>query len=518
MKDSEDLFLLVKALSKAEKAYFKKFAYKQSGSKDKHNIYLKLFDLLDGQETYNAEKIARKLGRKQRNFNLASAKNYLTNLIMNVLRDYHALDDPDVQIRQLIQDTKIYIDKRLNNQARKSIHKALKLARQNENYLAQLELLTLNELIIPSGKEEYATRERFYHERTSILEVLKNINDLYWLRQKTFLSIYALSGGEIRTEAEQQRLQAIMDHPLLISDEQALAPQAKLYYHTLKAFYFRAINNRETSCFHLHHANRIFEERPALKVIFIRLYLSVFYNLLLTLVLLQRFEEFDEHLTTFHAFTRKADLKMTPHLESTYFSFDLLQLYKNNQAGEFDKGVKLVGPIKEKLSHYTIRLEDRKLNDLYFQINLLYFGKGQYQECLDWLNRLIDEENTRYLNENKYFITRILRIIIHYELGHFQLLDHLIKSTYRALHQVKKPLHFEITMAKYLRKLPHVPEAKELRAHFSALRTELIELSRVPKEAWPLEYFDFISWLDSKIDNKPFGEVVRAKVQQAPAR
>lgn len=37
------------------------------------------------------------------------------------------------------------------------------------------------------------------------------------------------------------------------------------------------------------------------------------------------------------------------------------------------------------------------------------------------------------------------------------------------------------------------------------------KLLKIPYESKALEYFDFVSWLESKIENRPFAEVVREK-------
>ena len=43
------------------------------------------------------------------------------------------------------------------------------------------------------------------------------------------------------------------------------------------------------------------------------------------------------------------------------------------------------------------------------------------------------------------------------------------------------------------------------------MKAELEEISKDPFEKKALEYFDFISWLESKITGQPFANIVRAK-------
>jgi len=60
-------------------------------------------------------------------------------------------------------------------------------------------------------------------------------------------------------------------------------------------------------------------------------------------------------------------------------------------------------------------------------------------------------------------------------------------------------------------KLPKVITQKELILAFRELKEELEEIIKDSFERKALEYFDFISWLESKIENCPFAEIVKEK-------
>ena len=512
MKDTENLFRLIKSMSVGEKAYFKKYTYMQGGHKDKSNLYMKMFELLDAQEHYDAEKLVKKLTQKNPKFHLPTSKNYLSGIIMRSLRHYNALDKPETEIRQLIEDTQIYIEKGFRKQAIKNLQKAIKLSQHHERYDLLLEAYVLEIRLIISDKHEYENRELAYQRRKKTIDTISDIIELQWLRRKMFLEIYVHSGGEIRTEEDQQHLQAILEHPLLQNEGKGLAPQARLYYYSLFSFYYRAINKREKSCEYLIESMNFFKQHPHFKKVFERLYLSMYYNLLLTLSMLYRFEQFDGYMAEFRQFATTEEPKASPRLRSTLFSFYLLEIDKCNRSADYNRGVEVVESIAEKLKEYESLIEERKLNDFYFQINLIYFAKNEYKICLDWLNRLVNADNTKYLNVNKYFVTRLLRIIIHFELNTFSILGHMIKSTDRALHQEEKPMRFEATLIKYLRKIINLRDRPHIKEVLLKLRDEVIEIVKDPKEGLVLEYFDFISWLDSKIENRPFAEIRKEKV------
>ncbi|MBI2269477.1 MAG: hypothetical protein HYU69_03870 [Bacteroidetes bacterium] len=46
---------------------------------------------------------------------------------------------------------------------------------------------------------------------------------------------------------------------------------------------------------------------------------------------------------------------------------------------------------------------------------------------------------------------------------------------------------------------------------FQRLRNEILKETRSPEESAALENFDVISWIDSKIERRPFEEVIKRK-------
>ena len=54
MKTSDNLFKLVKSLSKSEKGYFKKYA--NFHVRNEQNNYTKIFDAIDNQKEYDEKK------------------------------------------------------------------------------------------------------------------------------------------------------------------------------------------------------------------------------------------------------------------------------------------------------------------------------------------------------------------------------------------------------------------------------------------------------------------------------
>ena len=130
-------------------------------------------------------------------------------------------------------------------------------------------------------------------------------------------------------------------------------------------------------------------------------------------------------------------------------------------------------------------------------------------DALKWLNRIINSED-QDIREDVHSFSRILNLIIHYELGNNDVIEYYLRSTYRFLLK-KHDLHlYQQYILDFIRNLSKDTRTS-LRDRFVSLRTKMITLSESKYDKRPFVYFDIISWLDSKIENKTVGEVIKEK-------
>ena len=138
MKDDQ-LHNLLCNLTKSEKRYFRLFS-KRSGDKSTKN-YLHLFDILEGMEEYDEEKLVKELKKKKINTKYLSAdKNYLYTSVLDALRTYNANYSAKQQVRRQLDFTDILAEKGLFVQAAKILKKAKNIALNNDalQYLPEI--------------------------------------------------------------------------------------------------------------------------------------------------------------------------------------------------------------------------------------------------------------------------------------------------------------------------------------------------------------------------------------------
>ncbi|MFT7588075.1 MAG: hypothetical protein ACI959_000281, partial [Limisphaerales bacterium] len=111
MKLSEELFKLVKSLSRREKSYFKRYSNLYSTNPDKQ--YLKLFSVLDKMKVYNEKKLRLDLDGEKLLKHLSHEKSYLYKLILRCLYSYDNADTEEKKLKSRCENIEVLISRRL---------------------------------------------------------------------------------------------------------------------------------------------------------------------------------------------------------------------------------------------------------------------------------------------------------------------------------------------------------------------------------------------------------------------
>ncbi|MFX5937744.1 hypothetical protein ABTE71_20520, partial [Acinetobacter baumannii] len=79
------------------------------------------------------------------------------------------------------------------------------------------------------------------------------------------------------------------------------------------------------------------------------------------------------------------------------------------------KGLVLVPEIEGKLKEYELYLDRHRVLVFYYKIASLYFGSGNPEKSIDYLNRIINWKVD--LRTDLQCYARLLHLIAHYEMG-----------------------------------------------------------------------------------------------------
>ena len=188
------------------------------------------------------------------------------------------------------------------------------------------------------------------------------------------------------------------------------------------------------------------------------------------------------------------------------------KLNKHFLEGSFTSGLKIIPEIEEKIREFRLKMDRHRILVFYYKIACLYFGSGDNEKAIEYLNRIINWKVD--LRTDLQCYSRLLHLIAHYELGNYDLLEYLVKSVYRFMAKMQNLSVVEEEIFRFLRKSFHL-DKKQVKAAFIALKGKLEKYKDNPLESRSFMYLDIISWLESKIRNVPVQEIMREKYKMA---
>lgn len=149
MEQQDELFQLIRALSKSEKKIFTQYVniYEKGASP----IYQQLFDFLNAELVYDEVKIFKKFRDANFKKNFPVTKHYLKNLIIKTLRHGELTVREDSDLTVYILDIKRLMAKGLFPMAKKMIEKLKEEAYEEEKLNDIIHLIAMQRGLIAMG-------------------------------------------------------------------------------------------------------------------------------------------------------------------------------------------------------------------------------------------------------------------------------------------------------------------------------------------------------------------------------
>jgi tetratricopeptide (TPR) repeat protein len=145
---------------------------------------------------------------------------------------------------------------------------------------------------------------------------------------------------------------------------------------------------------------------------------------------------------------------------------------------------------------------------MYYKIASLYFGSGDFEKSIDYLQKIIRLKIDLRTDIQCY--ARLLHLIAHYELGNHEILEYLLKSVYRFMSKMQNLSTAEEAVFSFLKKSFSISPEK-VKPLFIELLQILQSLADLPLENRAFMYLDIVSWLQSKIEGKLVQHIIHEK-------
>lgn len=509
MKPSKELFRLIKSLTKSEKRYFKLSSNLQSGNKN----YMRLFDAIEEQSEYDEDALKNQFKGETFIRHLPSEKSHLYNLILKSLRGFHSDKSSGAQLQEQLRNIELLYNKALYKECAKFIKRAKKLAAKHEKFYYLLDLVNWEKQLV---EEEYMRGifdkdlVKLVEEEHDCLKKLRNLAEYQILYSR--INYAYRRGGYVRNEKETQIVKEVANHPLITGKGTAISVKASSMCYFIKGLCATTEMDQEDAYTNFNKVAKILENNPVIMQEVPKRYIRALNNLLFFHLDNQRFKEFSALIDKMRA------LKSKPGFGSIDVQMKIFTLTHNaellvyDSTGQIDKGLRVIEEVIEGIVQYQDKLNIEEKIVLYYNVSVMYFAGGDYKKALHWINKVINV-NEGDLRKDLFTFARLYNLIIHYELGNFDLLDYTTKSTSRYIKKKNRNYRFESLILKYIRRMIKAKSEKELQKNYKKFHKELKDVLKDFYEQAGMEYFDFLTWVESKIEDIPYPEIKRRKLQ-----
>lgn len=509
---SEELHKLIKSLSQSEKRFFKIYASRHVIGEQ--NNYVRLFDAIALQKNYNEEAIKKKFENESFMNRFAAVKNYLHQLILKSMRSFHAGTTIDIELKEMLIDIDFLYQKGLYKQCQKLHSKAEQLALKTDKKVRLLEILEwkarIQQATNRDSQQEHFHKNVFIEERTILqsihlsMELKSEVLDIFNLIRKQ---------GFARSQKELELIRDVIQKYQKLN-YQTLNFNDKYYLNYINTVYFTSSGDNQKSLSFTKRNIDLLESIPAkLREEEFEKYIVSLNNLVVNLVNLQKNNEIKPYLEKIRSL---ATHNIRENILLWITSYKLV-LGVTIKSGDYELAGRIVEEINLGIDFYSEKIPTSDLVLFKFNIAIVYFINNKHSKAIKTFNEIIND-NDLSLRDDIQSFARIIRLIVFWEKGEEELLPYATLSTYRFLYKRKKLYKFESIVLRFIKeKVPHINTSGKQKAAFIELKNELEKQLIDPLEKKALDYFDFITWIESKISKKDFKTLAKEKATKANA-
>jgi hypothetical protein len=494
MKNKEDLFKLIQAMSRSEKRYFTLDAQK-SGRKP--NKYLELFQAINEMETYDEERLRQQFGRS-----LPSDKSYLYDAVLRSLRDYHAAKSRATKIKDFLLDAKLLYERGLYEQSEERLLQARQLAVELDDQLALFQI----------------GRELIYHAWTmkkkdygGAIEVILGENARCIANVEEELKYLALAyriqiaRGKPEITQNPEKIEQLFPAELFEADQQPESAHARRRFLQSAACYYDLIEDFDQANAHYYNMVKWWDGYPAIKEEEYVRYLADVFNLLHASYSQKKYQQFEDLL-------KKIEQERPSSYHDQRMIFKQLTNYKllyHINFGILEGHEELARQVEEGMAAYKLNPVSQLI--IAFNLALLFFILGRFELCQRWAEKVLRDYNRGVNNPGFRLGAHLLGLLAAFDSDDVDRLDSALRAMQRTLKASSKEergTFFDLA-ARYIKRLGNAPPKQAL-ALLREFEAAIQVLRGQGEESFPLGLDELVlAWIKSRREGQPMQVIVR---------
>lgn len=471
---------LIKSMGKREKIYFRRFA-NLSSQKDK--AYLRLYDFLLQEKDFDRERVLAHFEGELTDRTLASNVVYLQEQLLNSFVNYQFLSRKSAPFPKLVVHLQVLYERGFTEKGVRLLRKAKKAAYAAEKLSSLLKLIEMEEEFLFDHGILNFTKElkRLREERKQTVELIDNYSEVRMLKEEVreivFHKKLFLSPAEL---ADCEALQ----HPILKDESLALTINARMYWYYAKALVGYVTRDFVSAKVAILEQRRLLTDNP--KMFPILLYSQCLSNWMFFSSLLGQREEFEKGKIELQALYESGELESNYYHYIYYIRSLSLAMNAKDHALLREILDQSTPMVMEEHAQFK-QLELSNLLDFMIQGSVIL---EEFQEAA----RLIHLWNTHCNLSSQYRIFNLIRCIVFFELGHFDLLESSLRSAERYIQQQEFSSKVEAALLVFFEHGLKQAEGTEILAAAQDLHQKLLACGEQHDQSMLITFFDFREW------------------------
>ena len=509
-----DLFELVKSLSKSEKRFLKLNA----AATGLPNNLVTLFNDIENEAEFTEDIFSKIKKTKSLSDELNNnSPETLYNFVLQCLRSFHAENNASFIIKDEVTNILNLFDKAQYKQCRKILNKQKQEAYRFERFHFILELISLEKLLITIETRFNVTNntiENLVKESQDVIEKARNLGEYSMLFST--INLMARESTKAKTTKELQKVEEYLQSPLLKNTQEIKCEKALIIYHNCRLLLFakkQDNTNRNKEC---HLILDLMNEHPEMIEEMPKRYLTAINNLISIAYEDKKFKSCHEYISQLRS---KMNLKAfsTTDLQLKIFTSTYnAELITYTDSGRFEEAIKVVASIEDGLKEFKGKINKEEVLIFYYNIAIMYTYAGNFETAFKYISRVLSEGD-KLLRQDLQSFARIINIGLNYELNNFKQLTYIISSLkvyYKTQTSLFKTEKLILTYIEKLSDLKLTGKGNE-KEIFLNFKKEIDVIMEDPHERNVSFYFDIETYLESKIKGVPMNVIMQNKYLKA---
>jgi tetratricopeptide (TPR) repeat protein len=502
----ESLFRLVKSLSKSEKRQFKLYVNRLESNTDKK--FIALFDLLDKMLVYDEQKIANsKIVKREQ---LSNVKSHLYRQILVSLRLSISSTNKRLQLREQLDYVYILYNKGLYEQSLQILQRVKAQAIKLDERATEFQAIEFEKAV----QTQYLSKTSFDYvsEIATQSTQIASHNEVTAKLSSLALLLYAknVHYGYVKNDKEFRDITRFFESHIEEIDLENAGFSESFWYYKSHLLYSILVQDLLSAYKFANKWVELFYMSPDMIQLHPVFFIRGHQHLFEILYLLKYMSKFKMALERFESTLAQPSFPKNHNISPYIF----MGRYNNKinfhfLEGSFDEAIPLIPDVLNGVVQHADQLDQHHIMVLYYKIACIYFGAGNLQKCIAYLQLIISDKSLR-VHQDLMCFSRVLNVVAHYDAGLDYELETQVKQTYKFLLKMDELQAVQKEMIRFMRSLTDI-YPNELKQAFRQLHASLKRFENDPYEKRSFLYLDILSWLESKIENRSIGEVIREK-------